>query len=84
MKDVITHDWGEEKIDLRHLSGALEGKPTEIHHKSNGSIKDEPTFTFIIEREGAMIDKIQMYGQISLEMLNQALGELGYEIKKKI
>lgn len=67
---------GKGQIDLQHLGpSALELRPSEIHLKENGSTSNEPSFAIVLEG-----GPLKVYGQVSLKMLNEALGELGYTI----
>lgn len=81
-KDFEVFNWGKGQIDLssKKYKTLVEFRPTELHMKENGSITNEPAFLFILE---AITEaKFVVIGQISLEMLNGGLNELGYEIKK--
>lgn len=70
---------GKDKIDLRHHKGIIEMKPVEIHHKEDGSIKDEPSFCIVMTHPFSPT----VGGEISLEMLNDALADIGYEVIRK-
>lgn len=83
-------DWGTGQIDLTHHEvKMLELKPLEIHHKSNGTINSGPVFGIVmgIPKDIGNAPEVKnapmIYGQISLEMLNEGLAEIGYEIIKK-
>ena len=78
-KAFIAVNHGTGPIDLRHLGAADEMRPTEIHLKEDGAIGDKPSFTIVMTALG----RTPKFGQLSLEMLNEALNELGYEIIKK-
>lgn len=85
-------DHGVNKMNLSHLvkvaANTIEMRPTEIHHKANGTATDKPSFTIVMARlkEDIPVDiilpNVIVYGQVSLDMLNRALGEIGYEITK--
>ena len=50
-------------------------RPVEIHLKEDGSKANEPSFCIV------MTDfNNQVAGEISLEMLNDGLADIGYEI----
>lgn len=77
-KPFIAVDHGNNKIDLSHLQGrAFEFRPVEIHHKADDSVKDQPSFTIVMKHGYSNV-----YGQISLEMLNEALQDIGYRVIK--
>lgn len=78
--DIKTKDWGTDQIDLRDNQLVKEFKPVEIHHKSDGSLKNKPSFLFVLY---SPISPYKIIGQISLQMLNQAMNELGYKITEK-
>lgn len=70
---------GKGQIDLTHLPPDSEQmKPVELHLKEDGSISNEPSLLIVMERY-----KDYVFGEVSLAMLNEALGELGYKITKQ-
>lgn len=71
---------GKEQMDLRHLGKALELRPIEIHHKENGSTKGEPSFVIVMI--GTKYIPGTVYGQITLDMFNEGLADIGYKIEK--
>lgn len=71
---------GKDQIDLRHLEKALELRLIEIHHKENGSTKDEPSFVIVMT--GTKYIPGTVYGQITLDMFNKGLADIGYKIEK--
>lgn len=73
----ISHGTGP--INLTHLSDTDQFRPVEIHLKENGSLKDEPSFAIILT---SPYSKKAIVGQISLEMLNDGLADIGYTIFK--
>lgn len=73
------YNHGKGQIDLRHHGAMRRMLPVEIHLKEDGSIKDEPTFCIIMT---APLETTVL-GEISLEMLNEGLDDIGYEIRKK-
>ncbi len=79
---MIGLDWGTEKIDLRHLENPIIARPTEIHHKADGGKSDDPSFTIIMRADAAGFPPREIYGEVTLRMLNEALGEIGYEIRR--
>lgn len=69
---------GERQMDLRHLGyTAKEARPIELHHNTNGSVTNEPTFCMVM----AMPSGLNIIGQFSLATLRACLNELGYEIR---
>lgn len=72
-------DHGTDNVDLRSLGGMRLMRPVEIHHKADGSLKNEPSFTIVMK--GSL--DFMVAGEISLEMLNEGLNEIGYQIIKE-
>jgi hypothetical protein len=79
--DVITKDWGTGKIEITGFNRVLSLRPTEIHHKSDGSLDNKPSFCFVLSIPNDT--DFCVCGEMSLEMLNKSLGHLGYEIVRK-
>lgn len=71
---------GTGPINLTRWENIDQFRPVEIHLKENGSLKDEPSFAIILT---SPYSKKTIVGQISLEMLNDGLNDIGYEITKK-
>lgn len=78
-KSFQSFDHGKGKIDLTHHQSIITMRPVEIHHKADGSRKDEPSFCIVM----ASPFSPTVAGEISLEMLNVGLSEIGYEIVRK-
>ena len=74
--DFTVKDHGAELIDLRHLGAVIPMRPTELHHKVDGSIEDGPVFCIVMTAPNLN----PVYGQISLKMLGGGLREIGYDI----
>lgn len=73
---------GKKQIDLLHLGlNAIELRPTEIHLRENGAVDEAPSFCIVLTDQAKIFHHHPVYGQISLDMLNEGLKELGYEIK---
>lgn len=70
---------GKNQIDLTQYDTVTQFKPIEIHHKQDGDINDQPSFTLVMTHPVGMT----AIGQISLEMFNEGLADIGYEIVKK-
>lgn len=70
---------GYARIDLREHKGIQQMRPTEIHLKEDGSISYHPSFAIVMEID----DQPAVFGQISLEMLNKGLSQIGFEITRK-
>ncbi len=68
---------GKGKIPVPLIS--LKMLPTELHIKEDGSVKDEPTFVMVMTRD----KYITVYGEISIEMFNDGLSDIGYKMIKK-
>ena len=79
MKDFKTIDHGTDKMDMRGLGYAVQVRPTELHHKSDGAKDDSPSFAIVMQGR----NMAPVVGQISLKMLNEAMEELGYSIIHK-
>ena len=80
-KDLIAIDHGKHKIDLSHLKAThiVDFLPTELHHKEDGDLNNEPSSCFVLERPS---NDTAIIGQISLKMLNEGLNEIGYRIER--
>ena len=76
-KDFIAIDHGKRKMNIS--SATVIGEPTEIHHKIDGDINNQPTFAVLIE---TAIPGLKVVGEISLEMLNNGLKTIGYQMQK--
>lgn len=71
---------GTGVIDLSHLDNVEEFRPVEIHMKEDGTLKNTPSFAIVLT--SPFRQKV-IVGQISLEMLNEGLNDIGYKIIKK-
>lgn len=83
-KDLKTYNVGKELFDLRkpEYKGMMQYKPVEIYHKEDGSKEDKPCFLFIMRDCSTFLNpKHPVCAQVSLKMLNEAMQELGYEIR---
>jgi len=71
---------GKGKYDVRHLKHCNNTvmKPIEIHLKEDAAIGEKPGFLLVHK----YFNQVAM-GEVSLEMLNRAMNELGYDIVKK-
>lgn len=72
---------GTGQIDLSHHKDIEQFLPVEIHLKEDGTVDNKPSFAIVLT---SPYSRNQVVGQISLEMLNQGLADLGYEIKKTV
>jgi len=74
---AINHGTG--KINLSNHILLKTMRPVEIHLKEDGSSKNEPSFAIV------MISPFDrpVVGEITLEMLNDGLKDIGYELIKK-
>ena len=77
VNDIETIDWGTGHVDLRDRV-VVEMRCDRIHLKRDGSLNDGPVLTF----ELAGLRKVHVVHQVSVEMLNEALNELGFELKR--
>lgn len=71
---------GKGQIDLKHLGDSVELRPVEIHMKEDGGLDDQPVFVIVMV--GTRYIPMAVYGQITLDMLNGGLKEIGYKIVK--
>lgn len=73
-------NWGKGTVNFMPVAGESwkEFKPTQIHLKEDGTIDDKPSLVIVMEGRS----KHMAYGQISLEMLNEGLADIGYKITK--
>ena len=78
MKRMKGIDHGKGQIDLKHHLTPARFLPTELHHKVDGSIEDAPSFAIVMEHGGIVV-----FGEVSLKMFNEALADIGYEIRRK-
>jgi hypothetical protein len=69
---------GKGVIDLREYPSAYQLRPTRIYLKENGAINDQPSFGILMEHPTQ-----QVLGQLSLNMLNDGLNDVGYTIRKQ-
>lgn len=76
MREMKTKNCGTNSL-MFHDS-VIEMRPTELHMKEDGSIDDKPSFCFVAELR---MSPHRVIMQVSLRMLNEAMNELGYEIK---
>jgi len=79
-KAFKTFNHGTDPIRLVSEPGKkiAEGMPTELHLKEDGALNNTPSLAIIIRD----IEGNRIVGQISLQMLNDGLNELGYQIVK--
>ena len=83
-KPFVGIDHGTGRIDLTHLKNNLSVlRPVEIHHKSDGSIKNGLSFCIVMMEWPVLGMPRHVSGEISLEMLNNGLNDIGYTIIKK-
>ena len=80
-KKFEAFDINKGQIDFRKYQekGYMiqEMMPVEIYHKADGAIGDKSSFYIVMNSD---FYKSIVYGQISLEMLNQKLNRIGYEM----
>lgn len=81
MSKLSTVNHGLRPINLTHLKQTpIEMRPTELHMKEDGSILDEPSFCFVMQHPSMLHKPVS--AQVSLDMLDRAMNELGYKIVK--
>jgi hypothetical protein len=78
MKEFQGFNHGKKQVDLSHLKVMAQLRPTEVHLKEDGSIEDKPSLCFV------MVDgsNFAMFGQISVDMFNEGLADIGYKLVK--
>lgn len=82
-KDFKGTNHRKNMIDLtRHKGLLLELRPTEIHLKEDGALGGKPSFTIVMTHPHESIDMV-VCGQLSFDMWNEGLADIGYEIVKK-
>lgn len=76
---MTVYDHGTDKIDLSHLPYyTLELRPTEFHFKIDGAKDDKPSICIIM---GGIPGNL-VFGEMSLNTLDECLNEVGYKIVK--
>ena len=75
---AVNHEKGIIKLGLSQFTDVQQGKPVEIHFKDDGSVDNKPSLCLVIMTETTSC----VYGQISLEMLNNAIEQVGYKLIK--
>lgn len=72
---VFNHGKGKIEIPSPILSEAI---PVELHFKEDGALNNKPSFAMVMT--APILGRI--FGQLSLETLQECLNELGYSITK--
>ncbi len=78
-KDFTAFNWGEHKVDFSKYKHIAEMKPVELHMRQDGSLLDDPSFAILMKHP---VSPLVVYGEISLQMFNDGLADIGYEMKK--
>jgi len=78
-KDFIGISWGTKNIDFRNKQTAMEMVPIEVHLKEDGTKDNGPSLCIVM---GLKVLDLQAYGQISIEMFNEGLKDIGYKLIK--
>jgi hypothetical protein len=81
-KDFIGINVGTNQFDMSRFPHIHQFLPTEIQLKEDGSKTDGPSFCIVMQ-QAKDSTVCAVLGQISLEMLNDGLADIGYEIVKK-
>lgn len=79
LPDKITaFNWGTGimKVDVVDKRVMLM-RPTEIHLKENGALDNTPSLAIVMDTQ-----TLRVVGEVSLNMLNEGLKSIGYELKK--
>ena len=62
------------------MQGAAQLRPVQIHLKEDGAIDDKPSLAIVmIGNDGHSV----AFGQISVEMMNEGLADIGYKLVKE-
>lgn len=83
-KEIKTYDVGLGLIELNkpQHKGMSEYKPVELYHKTDGIRDNKPSFVLVLRDCSTFMNpKPPVCGQFTLETLNEALKEFGYQIK---
>ena len=78
MKDFTGFNLGTDPLIVQNQN-VVQLKPTQIYLHEQGSITNEPSFSILMTHPTADIGAI---GQLSLEMWNEGLKDVGYKIVK--
>jgi hypothetical protein len=78
-KDFIGINWGTKDIDFRNKPTSMEMMPIEVHLKEDGTKDNGPSLCIVMSLKAL---DLQTYGQISVEMFNEGLKDIGYKLVK--
>lgn len=80
INNFVGENVGTGPIFMPHNTG-FQLRPVKLFLKEDGAIGDKPSFAiYMVDPKGY---SAPVLGQISLEMFNKALKDVGYEIRKK-
>lgn len=75
---AFNHGTGPIVLAQHNNNLVMQAKPTELHLKENGTLNNGPSFAIVMED----YYRNRIIGQVSLDMLKEALNEIGYDIVK--
>jgi hypothetical protein len=79
VEDMKDYNHGKGEIEIKKRKGLIaEYRPVELHLKENGSMTDKPSLAIV----SVNFNENMIISQVSLEMLNNCMKELGYQITK--
>ena len=78
-KEFKGFNHGKGQIVFDNYSTITQLKPVEVHLKEDGTLNDGPSLAIVFAFPGL---DVATFGQISLEMFNQGLADIGYKIEK--
>lgn len=70
-------NFGKESIEIGPVNNEM--KPTLICLKEDGAIGDKPSLAILFESYGK-----KFIGQVSVDMFNEGLDDIGYKLVKKV
>lgn len=75
----FNHGTGSVALGLANATGLNtdQKRPVQIHLKEDGAIGDKPSFCLVLTNGREVT-----IGQISLEMFNEGLADIGYKLVK--
>lgn len=69
---------GTGQIDLTKYEGVMvQMKPVAVYHKSDGDLNNKDSLCIVMSAP----DKIHVCGQISVEMFNDGLKDIGWKLQ---
>lgn len=79
-KFIRTKIWEKSPMFIDSDVSLHQGRPDELHLLKDGAIGDKPSFVIVMDVPGC---RSKVFGQFSLETIQQCFYELGYTLKEK-